>query len=471
VSDFRLARILVILGTTVVALVTTIARAGEIVAAPLATVTPTATSSVRATPRTTKTVDAAELIAIAAGVTQTPSPTRSPTPTRTPTPTDSPTATRIPPQTPGSSNLATAAPAYAEATPVAAPTSSGSLSSLADPSAVSVTVTPSGSPTPSPTATLVPPPPIKYAGIPTTSRDAGWLSPVELWLGIPHRSQFDGTSYAQTNCGPTSLGMVLNAFGLAGYPTDALRGEVNRIQGNSDPDEGTSLPALAIVAQRAGLFPIDLYRSAGVYKRWTIDDVRAHLRAGQPIITLVRYADLPGNGWYPDDTNHYIVLAGLAGDNIIYNDAAYAPGAGRALLMAPEVLQRAWDRSMIPGHAVAFALDAQGSGILSLPPQTAVDEEEGNLVEDEVMDISKAIPGIGFSMVATAQPAQRVVEEPRVVATPNALANTSTGSALVASTEWPVSEPMPNPLSLAVAIGSMLLAAASVFVHRRARAD
>src|SRR5207237_5831434 len=118
-----------------------------------------------------------------------------------------------------------------------------------------------------PTATREPPPPIRYAGVPTTSKDAGWLSASQLWLGIPHRSQFDGTTYAQTNCGPTSLGMVLNAFGLAGYPSDALRGEVNRIMGNDDPNSGTSLPALATVAKRAGLTPLDLYRTGTGYKR------------------------------------------------------------------------------------------------------------------------------------------------------------------------------------------------------------
>src|SRR5205823_1371596 len=105
-----------------------------------------------------------------------------------------------------------------------------------------------------------------------------------------------------------SLGMILGAYGLTGYPTDALRGEVNRFQGNFDPDSGTSLPALAAVAQRAGLYPVGLYSRPGAYKRWTIDDVRENLKAGRPIITLGRYADLPGNSYFEGDTNHYIVL-------------------------------------------------------------------------------------------------------------------------------------------------------------------
>jgi hypothetical protein len=209
------------------------------------------------------------------------------------------------------------------------------------------------------------PPPIRYAGVPTTSKEAAWLSPSKLWLGVPHRSQFDGTLYAQTNCGPASLGMILEAYGLTGYPTDAIRGEVNKFQGNSDPDEGTSLAAIAAVAQRALLVPVDLYSRPGVYKRWTMDDLRKRLALGQPVITLTRYADLPGNADYPDTAiNHYIVLSGLDGNQFIYNDAAYIPGKGRGLLMPAETLERAWANSSIPGQAVAFALGADGQGLL-----------------------------------------------------------------------------------------------------------
>jgi hypothetical protein len=286
--------------------------------------------------------------------------------------------------------------------------------------------------------------------VPSTSKDAGWLSATQLWLGIPHRSQFDGTTYAQTNCGPTSLGMVLNAFGLAGYPSDALRGEVNRIMGNDDPNEGTSLPALAVVARRAGLYPVDLYSKDNIYRRWTIDDVRAHLKAGQPIITLVRYGDLPGNGWYAGDTNHYIVLAGVAGDNIIYNDAAYPPGTGRALVMSPDVLQRAWNQSVIPGHALAFALNPGGDGLLNLPPQTAVDEEEGDLVDldspdVDAADLSEADDSLSLLDVASAVAFTRELPGSEVLAvlaipTPTAT-SVPQGATLVASVVATRTEP------------------------------
>ncbi len=227
---------------------------------------------------------------------------------------------------------------------------------------------------------LATPIPIRYAGVPATSREAGWINATTLWLGVPHRTQFDDSAYGPTNCGPTSLGMIFEAYGLKGYPTDAIRGEVNRLSGDFNPDNGTSLYSISSVAQRAGLFP------TGLGKRWTIDDVRTSLKAGRPVITLTRYADLPGNAYYGSDINHYIVLTGLAGDQIIYNDAAYSQGNGRGLMISPETLQRAWANSTIPGHSVAFAMSSAGDGLLS-PAAIArraaeeVDEDAGTLVD------------------------------------------------------------------------------------------
>lgn len=305
-------------------------------------------------------------------------PTATPTPSSTPTAshTATETATQRPP-----SLTPTATRTVDPSTPV--PTSlasNGTRPPLSFSSASQLVASPTADSANGPTATttrdIPPPPPIRYAGVPSTSAEAKWLDSATLWLGIPHRTQLDDSIYAQSNCGPASLGMILGGYGLAGYPTDALRGEVNRLQGNADPNQGTSLPALAAVAQRAGLHPIGLYAAPGTYKRWTIDELRTHLKAGRPLITLARYADLPGNSYFAGDTNHYIVLSGLAGDNFIYNDAAYFRGIGRGLMMAPDVLSRAWANSVIPGHAVAFALDATGGGVLSrqiLP----VSEDEG----------------------------------------------------------------------------------------------
>jgi Peptidase_C39 like family len=222
--------------------------------------------------------------------------------------------------------------------------------------------------------------------VPSASTEAGWISDSKLWLALPHRTQLDNGPYAQSNCGPASLGMILEAYGLKNYPTDALRGEVNRIQGNSDPSQGTALPALAAVAQRAGLYPVGMYARPGVYARWSMDDVRASLKAGRPVIMLTRYADLPGNSGYQANTNHYIVLSGLVGDQFIYNDPAYAQGRGAGLLISPETLKRASDHAVLPGQAVAFALGPDGGGLLQpnrLGSTATQEEEEFELADEE----------------------------------------------------------------------------------------
>ena len=258
--------------------------------------------------------------------------------------------------------------------------------------AQTVTSTPTTSASPTPTPTLPPPPPISYAGVPAASTDAAWITNSKLWLALPHRTQFDPSPFAQSNCGPASLGMILEAYGLKNYPTDVLRGEVNRIQGNNDPSQGTSLPALAAVAQRAGLYPVGMYSRPGVYARWTMDDVRASLKAGRPVIMLTRYGDLPGNGEYEPSTNHYIVLSGLAGDQFIYNDSAYPQGRGAGLLISPETLKRASDRSVLPGQGVAFALRADGSGLLQ-PDRLASDVEEADIELADEEDLVLAAMG------------------------------------------------------------------------------
>ena len=251
---------------------------------------------------------------------------------------------------------------------------------------VSPTRTPIPSPTVTPTRVVPPPPPISYAGVPVASSTAGWISDSKLWLAVPHRSQFDSTVWAQSNCGPTSLAMIFEAYGLKGYSNEALRGEVNRLQGNSDPNQGTSLSAIAAVAQRAGLYPV------GLRSRWTLDDVRTSVRAGRPVILLTHYADLPGNGGYQGDINHYIVLSGLSGDQFIYNDPAYPQGRGAGLLIPAETLRRASADANVPGQGVAFALRADGAGLLQ-PDRLHGDDpgDEDIELEDEQALIEAAM--------------------------------------------------------------------------------
>jgi len=58
------------------------------------------------------------------------------------------------------------------------------------------------------------------------------------------------------------------------------------------------------------------------------------------------------------------VLTGLAGDDFVYNDAAYSTEYGYNLLISPAQLERAWADSSVPRHAVAIGL---GDSLRPLP--------------------------------------------------------------------------------------------------------
>ena len=189
-----------------------------------------------------------------------------------------------------------------------------------------------------------------------------WANDSALWLGVPFRTQIDGTEYSQVNCGPASLAMALAAFGLQIDPA-ALRDYVNFLSGDYSTDDGTSLDVLARVAREAGLNTLGLHGGGG-YRTWSVEAVREHIRAGHPVITLVKYRSLPGNGGSLAEFDHYIVITGLSGNDLIYNDSAFATEYGFNLLISPEDLERAWSYSSIPRHAVAVGL---GSSLRPLP--------------------------------------------------------------------------------------------------------
>src|SRR5262249_46407019 len=93
---------------------------------------------------------------------------------------------------------------------------------------------------------------------PPSARDLPRGYPLDLRadvrLNVPYRTQLDGSDYASANCGPTVLGMALEAFGLNLPPPD-LRGQVLNSENfdPSDTDAGSYIWALADVAHEEGL--------------------------------------------------------------------------------------------------------------------------------------------------------------------------------------------------------------------------
>ena len=188
-----------------------------------------------------------------------------------------------------------------------------------------------------------------------------WVDESSLWLGVPFRTQIDGSDFSLVNCGPASLAMVLSAFGINVDPP-SIRDYVNYLSGDYSTADGTSLHILARVAREAGL------TTFGVSSSWTVEAVRQHVLAGHPVITLVKYRNLPGHGTSLVEFDHYIVITGLAGDDFIYNDAAFASDYGFNLLISRKDLKRAWSYSSVPNHAVAVGLGGSLRPLPQAPP-------------------------------------------------------------------------------------------------------
>src|SRR5262249_59188330 len=93
-------------------------------------------------------------------------------------------------------------------------------------------------------------------------------------------------------------------------------------------EDGIALDHLAEIGRRANLKPIGLYGRNG-YRRWSVEDVRATVLSGYPVIVLTKYRLLPGNEYYSGNVNHYVVISGLLGDDFLYNDSAFGGGGGR----------------------------------------------------------------------------------------------------------------------------------------------
>jgi hypothetical protein len=172
-------------------------------------------------------------------------------------------------------------------------------------------------------------------------------------VAVPWRTQLDGSRFAGSNCGPASLGMVLDAFGVS-KPTDNLRYLTHTYQGTWGSSTGTALQHIARVAEDFGVPSRGLYDGPR-FRTWTIAELREEIRQGHPVMILVKYRLLPGHEGSRAGYDHYIVVWDVDGDSFVYNDPAYTrsrDGYGRRI--SASALERATKASIIPGQAVAF---------------------------------------------------------------------------------------------------------------------
>lgn len=170
-----------------------------------------------------------------------------------------------------------------------------------------------------------------------------------------YRTQRDGSRYAISNCGPASLGMVLDAYGIERTNVE-LRELTHTYQGTWPNRGGTALQHMAHVAEDFFVPVHGLYEAdRSEFHRWSIDDITREVQAGRWVIPLVRYGILPGHETSGVRTGHYIVLYRIDGDGFVYDDPAYNPveeGQGRWISRAQ--LDAAMDPVLVPRQAVAL---------------------------------------------------------------------------------------------------------------------
>jgi hypothetical protein len=107
--------------------------------------------------------------------------------------------------------------------------------------------------------------------------------------------------------------MALDAFGIS-VPSRQLRAAALDAQHMYGNGVGTLITALAQVVQQNGLSALDLRDDSGALHKWSLDDLRAQIRQGRPVIVQVRYRSLPGRGGAYYFGDHYILVTGVVGD-------------------------------------------------------------------------------------------------------------------------------------------------------------
>jgi LysM repeat protein len=170
----------------------------------------------------------------------------------------------------------------------------------------------------------------------------------------PYRSQMDGSPYAAANCGPTAVGMAMEAFGVSLPPRQvrAAALDAQHIYGNG---VGTLITALAAVAQQQGLSVAGLYDGGGVH-RWSLDEIRAQVQQGHPVVVQVRYRSLPGRGGAYYFGDHYILVTGVVTAGFLYNDPMDFDGIGWDRVISADRLRTAMNASDQRYAYAAFAV-------------------------------------------------------------------------------------------------------------------
>lgn len=172
-------------------------------------------------------------------------------------------------------------------------------------------------------------------------------------LPVPFLSQFDGSAFAATDCGPASVAMAIDyATGEHLTPLQARKAIAKQPGGGyaADPASGTAIQDLARLAR---VHDVEVFMGDGPASTgWGPERIRHHLAQGHPVIVLTRIGYLPG--YSPSaQVDHYIILTGATSSGYVYNDPAISSGSKRTI--TEKQLQVAQHAAIIPGQGAAFA--------------------------------------------------------------------------------------------------------------------
>lgn len=164
-------------------------------------------------------------------------------------------------------------------------------------------------------------------------------------LDTPWRTQDDSAICASGNCGPASLGMTMDYFGVH-FSNDAIRRQINIYMTGSSTNCGSSGATWNslqwFATTKAGLATV------GWSTGWTLSGITSQIVQGHPVVLLVHYRSLPGNensSYYYD---HYIVFEGIRSDGkVVYDDPDYTTSAGgNNRTMTQQQLITAWSSTV-----------------------------------------------------------------------------------------------------------------------------
>ena len=176
-----------------------------------------------------------------------------------------------------------------------------------------------------------------------------------LRVKVPYRTQLDGNPWAEANCGPTALSMVLEGRGLEVTSGD-VRKRVLDAQGVWGHDSGVYMESLAEVAHQYGLRVFGLRDRNGSLQTWSVEAVRAQLQLGRPVILQVAFRGLPGREGALYGGDHFIVVYGTIGHDYLYHDPIDSDGPGFDRLMTAAHLQHAMNATDPRYTHAGFAL-------------------------------------------------------------------------------------------------------------------